>query len=67
MAKTKEPENRHCGLCEHSICSVLWGEYKCALKKRYVPNPDQEAKTCPDFKDRGTAEQRVSKESRDDV
>ena len=62
-----EPKNKHCGLCEHSVFSVLWGEYKCAKTRRYVYHPNLEAKTCPNFKDRGKDEQKVSKESRDEI
>ncbi len=61
-----ETERKHCGLCEHSVFSVLWGEYKCVKTQRYVYHPDEEAAACPNFKERGKDEQRVSKESRDE-
>ena len=50
MAKAKEPENKHCGICQYSVFNTVWGEYKCTKKCRYVYKPDEEAKTCGDYK-----------------
>lgn len=38
-----------CKLCEHAIFDETWGEYKCKVKQRRVPQTEKTMR-CKDFK-----------------
>lgn len=61
----KKTVERKCENCQHVIFNRMWGEYKCRVKKRYIPYPELEARACDRFTYRNGDEAAVSKEERE--
>lgn len=40
---------KHCRECKHAVFSVIWGEYKCGVRRTFILHPDKEPETCKDF------------------
>lgn len=44
----RRPES-NCVKCKHAIFDELWGEYKCAIRKLRIRNPEDYT-SCKDYK-----------------